>query len=266
MKLWPFRKTKEPAWVVVPYPDDIEDVPVYKQHTLRALCGAFMGRHTACRSPHPFCGSPGEFAVQMIVHAIIQRTLDGDPVLALYFSKAEAPQQLSSGDEPIDPIKYATALEYAELTPIRKAVVSLMSDGTYVASYGPILNPVEMDFSTGSIDYDAARTLYCDPEPAHAGWKYWESGLSTKQTVIPEFHLLWTRQEVVVVDVDRLQQASQHVATLKIADNPDHNWGIHDPRKRGSIWEYSRNGSEWSKTLEENSPGGGLPLGFVPWV
>ena len=265
MKLWPFRKTKEPARVVVPYPDDIEDVPVYKHHALRALCGAFMDRHAACQSPHPFCGSKGEFAVQMIVHAIIQRTPDGIPVLALYFSRAEAPQQLSSGDEPIDPIEYATALKYYELTPTRKAVVWLMSDGTYVARYGPILNPVEMDFSTGSIDDDAARTLYCNPEPAHVGWQYWESGLSAKQTVIPEFHFLWAGQ-VWIVDVDRLQQVSQHVATLKIADNPGHNWGIHDPRNRGSRWEYSRDGSDRSKVLEENSPGGGLPLGFVPWV
>ena len=116
MRLWPFRKTKEPARVVVPYPDDIADVPIYKHHALRALCGAFMDRHSACRSPHPFCGSKGEFAVQMIVHAIIQRTPDGIPVLALYFSRAEAPQ-LSSGDEPIDPIEYATALRYYELTP-----------------------------------------------------------------------------------------------------------------------------------------------------
>ena len=147
-----------------------------------------------------------------------------------------------------------------------KAVVWLMSDGTYTARYGPILNPVERDFSTGSIDDDAARTLYCNPEPAHVGWQYWESGLSTKQTVIPEFHVLWGSEQVWVVDVDRLQRLRQLVANFEVGNDPGHNWGFHDPRKRGSIWQYSRDGSEWSKTLEENSAGGGLPLGFVPWV
>ena len=38
---------------------DLEDFTVLRHHAVRALCGALMDRHTACRSPHPFCGQPG---------------------------------------------------------------------------------------------------------------------------------------------------------------------------------------------------------------
>ena len=44
------------TWGVAPFGGDLEDFTVLRYHAIRALCGVLMDRHTACRSPHPFCG------------------------------------------------------------------------------------------------------------------------------------------------------------------------------------------------------------------
>ena len=42
-----------------------------RHHTIHALCGALMDRHTACRSPHPFCGQRDrDTYIELIAEAI----------------------------------------------------------------------------------------------------------------------------------------------------------------------------------------------------
>ena len=83
----------------------------------------------------------------------------------------------------------------------RKLVVSPSQGGTS-AMYGPILNPVEGDYSTASIDPANARTLNCNPEPRHCRRKYWERGLNRGDWRVPRFHCLQVHGEWFVDIVD----------------------------------------------------------------
>ena len=257
MKWWPFRKQRPKERVVVEFSPDISELPTLKHHGLRALCGALMDRHKACLSPHPFCGTQGHWKdedppIQLIAHAITQIDAGtGAPLVAIYLCKATN-AMASPPQERIASSEYAAHLTYYEKTPSRKMVVNLVDDGTYIVQYGPIVNPVEGDFSTGSIDQDDLRTLYCDPEPAHAKWQYWDSDISEGQVVVPEFHCLNAFGQWWIVDVDRERGRTQQVAAIEWADNPDHNFGIHKPGAR-HYWN-SNDGSELSKVLNENLP------------
>ena len=206
-----------------------------KHHGLRALCGLLMDRHSAC-TVCPFCGDPDQDGLmQLIVNVEMQtdgRT--GEPVLALYFSKAEYP----SGSEAENIDDWASRLTYAEAVPIRKAVVQLLDDGSYVAEYGTIANPTEGDYSTGALNReDWTLQFNCDPEPAYARWQYWESTITSGQQVVPQFCCLRTpRREWWIVDRDYEQAnrytgqsdrgmvsiITQQVAGLEVADNPHH--------------------------------------------
>ena len=231
MKWWPFRKQgthRPPERTVVPFSSDIEELPVLKRHALRALCAMLLDRHTACRSHHPFCGNitDGVPPIQLIAHSILQvGEDDGGFLIAIYLSRAQAEDVPEDSAGLVDPMGYTANLKYADKTPFRKLVVQQTSDGTYVVQYGPILNPVEGDYSTGRIDQDNVRWLYwCDPEPAHTRWQYWESQLSAEQQVVPEFKCLMLRGEWWVVDSDRAKGLAQQVAALTVADNPNHNF------------------------------------------
>ena len=263
MKLWPFRKRNDKGnpggqdRVIVPFPDDIDELPMLKYHGLRALCGMFMDRHSTCQSPHPFCGNignlPGAGTIQLIAHVIPQANeSDGALFPTIYFTRAESKQSFDD-HEAIPPFEYVASLDYYEKTPSRKLVVSLVSDGTYIAQYGSIANPVEGDYSTGSLDWDNSRTLYCNPEPSHTRWEYWQSELTAEQLVVPEYRCLMLRNEWWIVDADRGRGFTQQVAALTVADDPNHNFGIHS--QQNSVYYVSGDdGSELSKVLKENLP------------
>ena len=138
-------------------------------------------------------------------------------------------------------------------TPNRKIVVAPPQGGTYPVLYGPILNPVEGDYSTGSIDSDNARSFNCNPEPRHCRWKYWESGLTKGDWLVPRFHCLQAFGEWWVVDVDRTHGLAQQVAALDFADNPEHNFGIHS-RKEAALYATGDPDSEYTKVIQENLP------------
>ena len=257
MKWWPFRKRQSKERVVVDFPPDIWELPILKYHGLRALCGALMDRHTACRSPHPFCGLQGHWKegdrqIPLIAHAIPQVRADtGAPLVAVYLCRATNKTELPPR-EWMEPVEYAYSLTYHEEIPFRKLVVSLVDDGTYIAQYGPIVNPVEGDYSTGSIDQDNLRTLYCNPEPAHVHWQYADSTFSEGQGVVPEFRCLNAFGQWWILDVDREKRKVEQVASLEWADNPEHNFGIHKPG--GQYYINNNDGSERSKVLNENLP------------
>ena len=263
--MWPFKRKSTPKQprrpvksdvlfpldrVPVPFPDDISELSVLKHHATRALCGVLMSTHSECRSPHPFCGPTGPNPTQLIAQPINQVSPNG-PVLAIYIGKAVNHPDFPM-DRPVEPFDGAVSLEYAESTPHRKLVVNLNTDGTYTALYGPILNPIEGNYATGSIDGSSARLLYSNPEPQHAKWQYRESEIPEGDTV-PEYHCLRVHGWWWVVEVDRSQGLVQQVAGLEVTDDPEHNYGIHS-RPHAMYATDPRDNSEWAKVIRENCP------------
>ena len=232
-----------------------------RHHAIRALCGALMDRHTACRSPHPFCGQHGEDTyIELIAEAIPQGsnpTSSSPDLIGIYLSPASASAHMST-EEKWDTMEYIIRMVPTEPAPNRKLVVYPPQGGTYRAMYGPILNPAEGDYSTGSIDPANARPLNCNPEPRHCRWKYWESSLTRGDWLVPRFHCLQVLGEWWIVDVDRTR--AQQVAAFDFADNPEHNFGIH-AKKRPTIYVNKTDpDSELSRVLRENLPPS-LPFG-----
>ena len=210
---------------------NLGDFTVLRHHAIRALCGALMNRHTACKSPHPFCGHPGhrqngDLPTMLIAEAIPQRHHGHSSVdlIGIYLCQASAAE---SGEEQEDIMRYITRMIPADSVPNRKLVVSPSQAGVYPAMYGPIVNPVEGDYSTGSIDPTHARPISCNPEPRHCRWRYWDSSLTMGDWLVPRFHCLQVFGEWWVVDVDKTRGTAQQVAALDLADNPQHNFGIH---------------------------------------
>ena len=238
--------------VVVSPPPGIAELRLLKHHGVRALGGLMMGRHSACKSPHLWCGEirPALF----IAHAIPQFDDAQDtPLLAIYLSLARS-RPAEAGHETQDLMEFAGSVEYADRTPALKLVVNFASDGTFVVQYGPIFNPVEGDYSTGMINRAAMRELYCHPEPSHTKWQYWESQVSEGQTSVPELICVQAGGEWNIVDRDRARGIAQQVAWLQVADDPGHNFGIHS--RPNAIYESRNDGSEYSRVLQENRPSG----------
>ena len=80
--------------------------------------------------------------------------------MAVYLCTAMSSMECPTMKEPAELLEYARSLTYYEKVPTSKLVVGLVDDGSYIAHYGPIVNPVEGDYSTGSIDQDNMRVLY----------------------------------------------------------------------------------------------------------
>ncbi len=255
MRLWPFRKQSKPEpAVVVPFPEDISELSVLKRHTLRALLGILADRHYQCRSPHPFCGDIQkiEGTLQFVAESALQQSPDGRRVIGIYLTKAK--RGLLDGDrEPETPFEYVACLDIAESKPSRKFVVQPMSDGTYIARYGGIVNPVEGDYSTGGLDVEGdTRTFRCNPEPTHAGWHYFDSPLDEKQRVVPHYHCAVVGQYWLIADVD-FEHGTAEVAHLEVKSWPEHNYGIHKPESQSNIYMTRRDDdSEFSRTIAEN--------------
>ena len=267
-----FQSERAPARALVPasasevvpepknttsFDGDLEDFAVLRHHAVRALCGVLMDRHSACKSPHPFCGSShqqyGDLLTMLIAHAVPQRdAATGGDLIGIYLCNAEEgpASEMKSGGEEWDPIEYIARMTYTQSTPSRKLVINPPKDGRHLAQYGPIVNPVEGNYATGRINPDDQRELYSNPTPAHCRWQYWESGLTNGDNLIPEFHCLQVSGEWWVVDVDRVRGLAQQVAALDLADNPEHNFGIHE--REGAVYVSTGDGSELSKVLREN--------------
>ena len=239
-----------------PFGGGLEDFSILRHHAIRALCGALMDRHTNCRSPHPICGlghrENGDTPRKLIAEVIPQGTTQtgGADRIGIYLCPASA---TSNGEDSEDIFKYTTRMAPSQSTPNRKLVAFPPKDGIYQAMYGPILNPVEGDYSTGSIDSANARPLICNPEPKHCRWQYWRSELDKGDWLVPRFHCLQVFGEWWIVEVDRVRGVAQQVAALDFADNPDHNFGIHE--RQGDIYfRAAGDESEYSKVLRENLP------------
>ena len=209
---------------------DLNDLTVLRRHAVRALCGALLDRHTACKSPHPFCGSAhhrrnGDTPRELIAEAIPQGTdPTGDAnLIGIYLCPASA---VMNDEGEHDVMEYISRMAPTQPAPTFKLVVNPPEDGRYLAHYGPILNPVPGDFSTGRLDYDNSRPINCNPEPRHCRWRYWESNLAYGELPVPRYHCLQVFGQWWVVEVDRSRKGlvqAQQVAGLDFADNPEHN-------------------------------------------
>ncbi len=261
----PWKKSKASRRKAAQEPNDaasfggnLEDSTVLRHHAVRALCGALMDRHSACRSPHPFCGRPGhqqtgDDYIELIAGVIPQTSMHTDKLdrIGIYMCPASAAAHMST-EEKWDPLDYIIRMVPTELAPNRKLVVFPPEGGTYLGMYGPILNPVEGDYSTGSLDSANSRPINCNPEPRHCRWQYWESGLTKGDWLVPRFHCLQVFGEWWVVEVAGAHGMAQQVAALDFADNPEHNFGIHE-KKEGTIYlNRTDPESEYSKVLREN--------------
>ena len=254
MRLWPFRKRQRTEHrQVVDYAPDIETLAILKHHSLRALLGAFADRHVQCRSPHLFCGdiedkSRGVF--QVVAEVALQRDPEGRYVIGIYLTRAEF-RPPSGYEEPQSPFDYVAFLAPADPLPSRKLVIQPMSDGTYIAQCGHIANPVEGDYSTGMLDRNMdVRTIYCNPEPPHTDWQYWESRVTEGQVVMPRYKCAVIGPYWVVADADEQRGMVSEVAHLRVASDPQHNFGIHDPKNRGIY--VSNPETELGRTVAEN--------------
>ena len=247
-RLWPFRrKPAEPqaaTSTALPtagsliitklhaFDGDLEDFVVLRRHAVRALCGMFMDRHSGCAGMgHPFCGpgghrQNGDTPYRLIAQAIPQRdALGGGDLIGIYLCLATNPAD-GHEQQDIDIMEHIAQMTFAHPTPGRKLVVNPPENGVYHIRYGPVINPVEGDFSTGQIDPDSQILLRSDPEPAHCRWQYWESSLTEGNSLlVPTFHCLQVLGECWVVDVDRSRGMAQQVAALEFADNPEHDFG-----------------------------------------
>ena len=254
MKLWPFQRQEneedpdilptpastsstaetesEAAETVttIPFSGDIEDTATIKYHGARALGAFFMDRHSACREKHPFCGPQGHYKngetpAQLVAHVIPQMNESGDDLIAIYLCKAEGSIS-STGGGTLDPFEYTAWLNCIEPESRRKLVVQLQSDGSYRLHYGPVLNPVEDDHSTGRIDTSQSWYSSCNPEPPAVKWEYRDIGIADgKLRVVPSFRCLQVFGEWWVVDTDGERRAYQQIAAFDYADNPNHDLG-----------------------------------------
>ena len=240
----------------VPFGGDLEDFTILRYHAVRALCGMLMDRHTACQSPHPFC-NPGHrqdgYELQMFVAEVVpQGTKDTGyaDLIGIYLCPAVAPKG-SENEEDI--MQFIAGMAPSEAAPTRKLVVSSPKDGIYPAVYGPIINPVAGDYSTGSIDSDNSRPVNnCNSEPRHCRWQYWESDLNEGDWQVPRYHCLQVFGQWWLVEMDRGRGRLQQVAGLQLADSPEHNFGIHSGKfKKGDVIAHRSEG-ELATVLREN--------------
>ena len=70
--------------------------------------------------------------------------------------------------------------------------------------------------------------------------------------MVPEYRCVLLGEEWWIVDTDAQRGFFQRVATLQLADNPNHNYGIHRAEARGNIYEAKNDSSEFSKVIREN--------------
>ena len=204
---------------VVPFTSS--ELPYIKHHGLRALCGLLMDRKSSC-TRGPFCGPRSTDGIEQFI-VRVEGQIDAEtcePLVALYFCKTELLPLV--GDEEGTLVEWASRMTYAEDVPSRKAVVQLLDDGTYIARLGEIANPTAGDYSTGMLDTTKPLLQYfCNPEPSHTRWTYFENELTPGQRVVPEF-LCIRGKDWWIVDRDLERDLLEHVAGLTVADNPNH--------------------------------------------
>ena len=251
-QLVPPDERERQSLTIVPFLKDIQEIPALKYYGLRALCGAIMNRHIACLSPHPFCG-PRETVLQTIAHVVPQYDNDMTPVLAIYLSGAMSDGKFSEANPAsteAELVEYAARLTYEWSVPSLKMVIRQLNNGSYIAQFSSIVNPIEYNFVAGMMDTSNVRLLYCDPEPKHVTHIYYDNDISIGQTVIPEYHCFKFRDQWWIVDVDRTRGVYAEVAGLAFTNNPEHNYGIHRPN--APLYINPVDGSEWSKIISEN--------------
>ena len=229
--------SKEKERQTLSFDKDFLDPGVFRHHALRILCGAFMDRHSDCRSPHPFCGpghrGSGDVVNLMIAHAMPETSGETrDEVIGIYLCRASATSL--EGIKVDDYLNLSTRLEHADSAPVRKLLSVPPADGKFSVLCGPLLDPVKGEFMKGNIDPDNVRTYICDPEPPHCRWQYWDTELTAdlawEGRLAPTYHCIQARGEWWVFEIDYEHGEARIAAVTELADNPEHNYGIHNGR------------------------------------
>ena len=196
-----------------------EDLPYIKRHALRALCGLLMNRHSACVYC-PFCGD-SDREIDLIVDAVPNVTPDGDIVIGLYFSETLFIPSREGLQHVVN--DWGRGVQYGSAEPGLKAVVRLLTNGKYLVNFGKVAGATPGDDSSGYLDTQGWEAEYiCDPEPDWTQWQYWDSGITEKQTIVPQFLCKRFRGEWWILDRDMGQRLIQQVAGLRVADCPGH--------------------------------------------
>ncbi|MCY3691994.1 MAG: hypothetical protein OXH30_08360, partial [Chloroflexi bacterium] len=243
MKFWPFGKrtiSESPSPVpLCPFSEIDRKTPILKYHALRALGGWLQDRHDDCRSPHPWCGdgpeNPARSFIAEAIHQIDGNT--GEPILAIYLIQVTFDTIPPKGPLPEEKevLQFMAAWYPASDTPFGKLVISesINDDGTYVAYYGSVRDPVPGTFATGGLDPEGdIRSFRCNPYPDRGQYWYRDASFIPDETRCPRFYCLEMQNEWWIADAeislqrDTLWVATHHVAAIAKVDNPEHNFGL----------------------------------------
>ena len=72
--------------------------------------------------------------------------------MALYLCRAEPAAKYAEAESEVDPLEYTVFLATQDKVPNNKVVINLLSDGAYRGEPGLVANPVEGDYSTGTLE------------------------------------------------------------------------------------------------------------------
>ena len=163
--------------VAASFGGNLEDFALLRHHAVRALCGLLMDRHTACRSPHPFCRQPGhrqagDVPMMLITEAVPQRSdtsTSNLDLIGIYLCPAAA---VVGSEEHGDVMDLIMRMTPSQPTPNRKIVVAPRKVATIrsctVLSSTPsketipraVLTPTTLDRSTATPNhYIAAGSI-----------------------------------------------------------------------------------------------------------
>ena len=166
----PWKKPKPETERAASFGGDLGDFTVLRHHAIRALCGALMDRHAACRSPHPFCGQEDRDGVhEFIAEVIPQGSPDSNvpDLIGIYLCKASASANMNT-EGTWDPMEYIIRMVPTEPAPNRKLVVSPRKAGPIRPCMGLSSTPLKgitpragltlpaLDLSTATLNRDIA--------------------------------------------------------------------------------------------------------------
>ena len=251
------RHPDSDAYQPAPFSEDITNPIVLRHHALRALCGAMTSVHSLCRSPHPFCGADDAAKAGNVINLIAIATHQvhehtGSPLMAIYLIRAES--NGTGQDYYPWPMNYIASLEPLEKVPYRKMVIVPSREGGYIAGYGQIENPVELNYATGSLDPATTRLLYFNPPPTHieqelAGLALGDDGEWPRIYCFMHENV-W---HVMTMGLDDSQSLFYHFGPMDVVDDPNHNFGIHRTNP-GDVIPTPYDGTEFSQVIIENCP------------
>ena len=211
---------------IAPAFSNLEDPAVLRRHSLRALCGALMDRHSDCQRAHPFCGpghqQNGDTPRQFVAMAVQQRSGNtGAALIGVYLCPSTDSDPGNGQQEVMD---YLIRMVPTQAAPTHKLVVAARgASDVYPTLIGKVKDATGDENPGGMLDSGTHRTVRCTPTPGHCKWQYWDSEIELRPGMVPRFHCLQVFGQWWIAEVDQESGMAQQVAALDFADNPGHN-------------------------------------------